>query len=306
MAAAARARAVLDRTGLAFEGDPLDRFTLVGECEGVGVSLASSTPAKRPGPQVGEGEPPRCGLVRVHVPLPDQIVCRCDQADEIMGPLPAAPRIRTGYEPFDATYAVFTSPHPDEPQASYRSSAAAASPLPWARPAILDRMREFNLQWLRVHDGLADIALPPLGPVGAAAAAALGAAFAQAAAGASVAPFEDAVPGPSASHEDEAQGVIGALGVAALLGISVGWGVAFAPALRDLDAELACGRGGALVTTGCGVDGGVCLECQGGQRDLSFLHYPAALAFTFATVLLVGLAFVAFRAHRLRSLEEHA
>jgi hypothetical protein len=136
------ASADLDATGLSWSGDPLDAPTLSGRVHGVDVVLENGSSHARPGVQ--EHSELSC-LVRVQARLEDQIVCRASDVDAVMGPLPSAPRRKAGHELFDAAYAAF------------------GGETPWARPALLDGMRDLAMLWLRSRDGQCELAFPPLG-----------------------------------------------------------------------------------------------------------------------------------------------
>lgn len=150
---------VLLKTGLALTGDVLDSFELRGRANNVDVELANGKTVQRPGSS--DGYVPACAILRIAAPMADQIVCKVDEIDQIMGVLPAAPRLRTGHTLFDAAYAVFVMPTGDATGGSYRDGANT-NPLGWAQPSLLDRLIELDLLWLRVRDGVGDVVFPRL------------------------------------------------------------------------------------------------------------------------------------------------
>jgi hypothetical protein len=177
--AVADAEAKLAAAGLRAEGDPLSKF-VARPLQGDNVVLTSRAFPTRPGISAHVEE--ACVAV-FDVSLGDQIVCESAEADAVMGPLPAVPRVRTGYAPFDQRYAVFVgSTGGVLPSGSYRA-APVASDIPWAQPVLLDRLTELGLRWLRVHEGRAELVFPPLAIEDVGRAAALAVAVEQAACG---------------------------------------------------------------------------------------------------------------------------
>jgi hypothetical protein len=126
--------------------------------EGVYVAVTNGASYTRPGDREPTGD--LC-VARVFVPLVDQIVCKAGDADAIMGPLPAAPRVRTGHAGFDEAYAVFVGSSGGRAAGSYRD-ALVEGDTPWAQTPVLDGFLDLGLHWMRVHDGTADLVFPKL------------------------------------------------------------------------------------------------------------------------------------------------
>jgi hypothetical protein len=126
--------------------------------DGVIVAVRNGTLLQRPGESALTAD--LC-LARVAVPLADQIVCKTDEADRIMGPLPAAPRIHTGHAAFDGAYAVFVGSSGGRTAGSYRA-AIVEGDTPWAQAPVLDGLLDLGLRWMRIHDGTAELVFPRL------------------------------------------------------------------------------------------------------------------------------------------------
>lgn len=154
---------VLAATGLVPSGDALGTFALRGAVHGIDVELTNRVSKRPPGPY--EGTTTVC-VAYAAAPIADQIVCRLVEVDQIMGPLPMVPRVRTNHMQFDATYAVFVGSVGEAVGGSYRSTSSPSA-VPWAQPSLLDRLIEFDLQWLRVQEGHVELVFRPL-PVEAA------------------------------------------------------------------------------------------------------------------------------------------
>ncbi len=159
---------VLEKAGFASQGDVLGTFSLRGLVHGVEVELMNRTNKLPPGDL--ENHVSAC-VVRVAVPIADQIVFNIDKIDQVMGLLPTAPRVRTGHPPFDHVYAVFVVSTAEATGGSYRSTASASA-VPWGQSLLLDRLAELGLLWMRVKEGHAEIVFPslPVNEVGRAAA----------------------------------------------------------------------------------------------------------------------------------------
>ncbi len=156
--AEADAAAKFAPAGLLANGDLLGCF-VARPLEGTDVIVTDRTRHMRPG-----AKPPgdEVCLAVLDLPLVDHIVCRAADADAVMGPLPAVPRLHTGHAPFDGEYAVFVGVTGNaQPAGSYRA-APVASDVPWALLVVLDRFMELGLSWMRVRDGRAELAFPPL------------------------------------------------------------------------------------------------------------------------------------------------
>jgi hypothetical protein len=200
--ARAATEAALAATGLRVEGDVLG-FHVARLLEDGGVEVT------------------RDGVARVAAPLLDQIVCKVSEIDEVMGPLPAVPRVRTGHAPFDAEYAIFVGVSGGGSAGSYRA-APTGGDTPWARPPILDALQRLGLQRMRIREGQAELTFVPALPIEAAGRAArLALAVERAARGMplpSLAPLPTVLLPPRPSLDVEAAFVWLAAAFAGLLG----------------------------------------------------------------------------------------
>jgi len=95
--AKAAARDELTKTGLTPSGDPLGTFELQGLMHDVEVTLENGTSIRPPGGRNEEGGHGDACVVRVAAPLADQLVCKLGEVDQMLGPLPTVPRLRTGH-----------------------------------------------------------------------------------------------------------------------------------------------------------------------------------------------------------------
>lgn len=296
-----QAQAELDRTRLTVAGDPLGAFLLRGKVEGVDISLECQTSVKRPGQGASEGGYLFASVVRLPVPLPDLIVCRSAEVDGIMGPLPSAPRARTGHAPFDTAFSVYLSPTLAGGQAGDFLTSKATS-LAWAHPRLLERMTEMELHWIRIQHGEAQLVFPPTNSAGAERISTLGVAFGRAARGEAFSlPHGDGPIGPRMRHIDVKARVLAVVGISALVALSAGWGVAFIPALWGLDQELLCGPSDPIIEVSCGEGG--CLGCKSDPERFMGLHYVASMGFAAGVTMLVGLGVVARQTLRARRQE---
>lgn len=274
---------VLLKIGLELSGDVLDTFELRGSMHGVEIELANGKSAQPPG--ASEGYVSACAA-RVAVPIADQIVCKVAEIDQIMGVLPAAPRVRTGHAQFDATYAIFVMPTGEVTGGSYRG-APEANTLVWAKSSLLDRLLELDLLWLRVRDGFADVVFPrlPVEEVGRAVALALAVARA-----AQRKPLPTLSAGPRArwhAWQDEIMNPFWSIFTVILLGITCGPWVAQIHALTFLDNEFICGRGDQMVPISSDSDDfDFALRClQHPEKSLA-LHWVGGIVLFMAIVAL--------------------
>jgi len=282
--AAADAAAKLAHAGLQATGDLLGCF-VVHPLEGRGVVVTNRTRHMHPG-----AKPPgdEVCLALLDVPLVDQIVCRAAEADAVMGPLPAVPRLYTGHAPFDAEYVVFVGvTGRAQPAGSYRASPVAGD-VPWALPEVLDRFIELGISWMRVRDGHAELAFAPLEIEDVGRAAALALAFEQIARGGSVPAL---VRGPRLLRPKRVRRLelgnwFGAVPLAALVGIPL----ALLLAALGVDAELLCGPGHEVVwrSTGRGAN----LSCSTWEQHLG-MYYLACVLLATALILLIVAGIVA-------------
>jgi len=283
---AARSLAV---AGLRANGDLLGAFVARPE-EGVDVILTNRKPQTRPGATEPTGD--MC-VVRLAVPLEDQIVCKVAETEMVMGPLPAVPPTRTGYPPFDDTYALFVGPAAGAPSGSYREAPVAGSTR-WAQTPLLDGLLDLDLLWLRVQDGHAELAFPPLEVEDVARAAALAVAIEHAARGR---PLPALPRGPRTIRppwQDVGSSVGAAWGAGVVVGLApVGVILSFVSPLRRLDAELSCGPGDQIVTVSAG--DGASLECANHPEKWLALHWLGSGLLGLSVVVLVGLCIIAAR-----------
>ena len=209
---------VLAATGLVPSGDALGTFALSGAVHGIDVELTNRVSKRPPGPY--DGNATVC-VAYAAAPIADQIVCRLAQVDQIMGPLPMVPRIRTNHAQFDAEYAVFVGSAGEPIGASYRS-ASNPSAAPWAQPSLLDRLLEFDLQWLRVQGGRVELVFRPLPAEAAKRVGELIAAVALASHGKAIPVLAAGNPGRWVPWEDSRTDPIFAWILGAILGLGAG------------------------------------------------------------------------------------
>jgi hypothetical protein len=191
--ARAQAEDAVDAAGLQASGDMLGIFE-ARSGEGVSVALTNGAAHTRPG---DSAPTPDLCVARIAVPLADQIVCKASEADRILGALPAVPRLRTGYSPFDDAYAVFVGTSGGRTAGSYRA-AVMEGDTPWAQAPVLDGFLDLDLRWMRVHEGVADIVFPVLAIEDVVRATRLALAVERAAIGKPVPPL---APGPRAIRQ---------------------------------------------------------------------------------------------------------
>lgn len=294
----ADAAAKLAEAGLRADGDLLGKF-VARPVEGVEVVLENRTFQTRPG--ATEPTEKTC-VARIAVPLADQIVCKVSEADLVMGPLPAAPRVRTGHAPFDDVYAIFVgSGGAAPPSGSYRAPPMA-SDTPWAQPALLEALLELDLLWLRAQEGRVDLVFPPLEAEDVGRAAALAIAFAKAAAGSSVPPLARGPRVIQLAWKDMGDTVGVIWGLSVFPGMMLG-AVVFAPVLRNLDAERWCGSGDRIIKTsfddGNSVSYG--LACQSHPEKSLFMHWLGSAVFALGIFVLSAITVVIARRIRARS-----
>jgi hypothetical protein len=289
--AKARRRAEVDaattlaEAGLECAGDLLGTFVARSR-RGAEVLLTNRTTTHaRPGTAAPSGD--AC-VAAFEVSLVDQIVCRSADADTVMGPLPAVPRMHTGYAPFDQAYAVFVGASGGaSPGGSYRS-APVASDIPWTQPALLDRLMELGLSWLRVHEGRAEIVFPPLEAEDMGRAAALAAAVEQVARGG---PIPALVQGPRSFRQrvpvPPTAWVVVAWAACIFTGPMGSMVLGFSLGSYGVGAELACGAGGIIGSSrGSGGSHTICYAGQAPQLNLYF--FACGLLVVAITVLIAA------------------
>ena len=154
----------LEALGLNVQGSRRGIFVLTSTDGGVNVEATG--PVKRPAPGARPGEAPiEVCAVDLRLPLPDCLICRAEEVDRMMGPVTPFPPTRTGHSAFDEGYrAYFSGEAPSsEKEAGYREGTSGKT-MSWAQPAILDRLLELRLRWLRVRDQQCEAAFPVLAP----------------------------------------------------------------------------------------------------------------------------------------------
>lgn len=290
----AQHEALLRELGLHVEGNPLAAFVAQGEYNGVSLQVVGQASRKPPG---GGSEYRTVGVVSLSVALPDMVVCRLDEKDEIMGPVPAVPRCLTGYGPFDVVHAVYVSPEPTPDNTDFRT-APRRGISSWAQPAMLDQLLKARLQWIRVEGRQCSIVLPPIDAENVQAALSLGSSFALAATGR---PPCSMISWRSPSYDvGWATGflVLGSF-TAGLLTLCGFMPLAFLPWLRAATEDWVCGPGSRILVA---TDGeGYTLECSGSPETYLFPHYVTAAGLIVATSLLVMLVIsrrLVLRSHR--------
>ncbi len=150
----------LREKGVLLKGDPFGSYSVEVSVPGLTVEARNAVLRRRPGTREDESSETVC-LVEVPLQAPDFIVCRADVADIVMGPLPAVPRTRSGHSLFDAVYSIFAAPGSPVAAPGYRDAPIVAN-IAWAQPAIVERLLELGLRWIRVREARAEIAFDPL------------------------------------------------------------------------------------------------------------------------------------------------
>lgn len=140
---------VLEQTGLRAEVAWMLPVTLSGNRDGLPLDFRIDV--ARPLPGKSEVSGPTGTLVAVPASGGDVLVCRRTLSDEIVGPLPALPRHRTGDAAFDAAFDVFST------DAGFDASSF---PSPGTRAALL----QLGLMWLRRKDGRLELFLESMSP----------------------------------------------------------------------------------------------------------------------------------------------
>jgi hypothetical protein len=283
----------LANTGLSLSGNVLGTFELRGPMRGVDVELTNLTTQKKPG--ASEESVTAC-VVRVELPLADQIVCKTSEIDLIMGPLPTAPRVRCDYANFDAAYAIFVIPTNEVSEGSYRSHAEMSA-APWAQPQLLDRLLELDLLWLRVRERRAEFVFPPLALVDVDRAARLVSAVALTSHGKVIPPLSGGARMAWIPWQDPKSNTSLVWWGGVFLGCIMGIFTALIPPLRWLDDELMCGKGDSMVIVHPH-DGETSLACAGHPHNSLALYWLGSLLLAVSVVVLAGLILIASRRDR--------
>lgn len=152
-------RKALAPIGGSLHGNPFDSYVLRTTVEGIDVQVHNRAVRKRPGAREDDSSKTVCAI---ELPLdgPDLIVCRMEEVDAVMGPLPSAVRKRSGHAAFDAQYAIFASAAEPETGPSYRGPPLTKSTA-WAQPAVVERLIELKLQWMRLREGRGEVVFEP-------------------------------------------------------------------------------------------------------------------------------------------------
>jgi hypothetical protein len=277
--------AVRQTIGLEIEGDPIGRCSMRGVVHGVALEIEVGGTRALPGPS---DESRSATSVAGPTRLPEQIVCRVEDVDHVMGALPAVPRRTIGEPSFDARYAVFVGVAAGAPRdAGYREAAADAPALAWVETKTLGDMVSQGLIFMRVKDGRAELAFDPRSAGGVAPLVTTTVNVLRRAAGHSLvsASTPRTFVTPAVSYDPVSSVLVGALasGFIAPFGATL----AFLPPLRELDAEAACGKGGEIrVSSSSDGDGtSYGLYCSN-DRDASLaVHYACAIALFFTIFL---------------------
>lgn len=148
----------LSKLSLRVTGDPLDTFSLGGRHGGMELELSSNRSAPLPGPS---GREQNVCLITFDVNVPDFVCCRRSDRDAVMGALPAVPELRTGHQAFDEVYAVFSRDAETDDAAGFRTAPDRA-PRWWVPAPVLEQLTELGLEWARVQQGRAELAIKPV------------------------------------------------------------------------------------------------------------------------------------------------
>ncbi|MFO0593205.1 MAG: hypothetical protein U0441_37020 [Polyangiaceae bacterium] len=154
----------LEAVGLKAKGNSGGPFVLNANDGDVHVEATGPVKRAAPGARPDEARVEVCA-VDLPLPLPDCLICRADEVDRMMGPLSPFPRTRTGHIEFDERYRVYFSGDAatSGADAGYRDGAVG-NRVSWAQPAILERLLELELRWLRVRDQQCEATFPVLAP----------------------------------------------------------------------------------------------------------------------------------------------
>jgi hypothetical protein len=158
----AKIRSALHEQGVVLQGNPFGSYSVEVNASGFMVRAKSAVSRKRPGTREDESSETVC-LVELAFQTADFIVCRSSVVDAVMGPLPAVPRVRTGHAAFDAAYSVFAAPASIVATPGYRDAPVPTN-IAWAQPAIVERLLELGLRWMRVREAQAEVTFDPLQP----------------------------------------------------------------------------------------------------------------------------------------------
>ena len=155
----AEAKAKIREAGFFSDGDPFEQAQIGVSADGIDSLLHTQCERPLPG-KTGAGR--TVCLVSLNVEGPDMLICRKSDSDEIMGPLPTALRFPLGDAIFDEEYVAYAGGEVSGGKESGYRGGPERPPISWAQPAILRRLQDFGLIWLRVRDGEAEIAFQPV------------------------------------------------------------------------------------------------------------------------------------------------
>lgn len=274
--AEAAAKAKLAAANIQAEGTALGIF-VARSPENPDVVVTNRTPQTRPG--AAEQTDTGC-LVRVALPLPNQIACRAADADVVMGPLPSSPRFITGHAAFDNAYAVFIGPSTRVAGAESYRAAPVNGDVPWVQTRVLERLLELDLLWLRVRDGQADLAFPTLAIEDVKHALAVGTAFERAAYGKPGPPLAAGRRTTAESWPQIMPALVGVWGAGVFPGLFLGSLLCFLEPLRNMDPEFFCGGPHRIVVTSSSMGDGISygFVCEGHlERSLDLFWLGGAL-----------------------------
>jgi hypothetical protein len=271
-----RAREALAQIGLRVDGDPNGACEMHGRI--AGVDLVVHQRASRVRPSV-ERDAAEVTSVELALPVADLVVCPASAVDAFFGPLPTAPRARTGDARFDAAFAVFGAAR--APGSPFRGDESVDAPR-WATPPVLEALLELGLAWMRVRDGTAEIAFAPLAIDDVGRAAMVAANVANAVRGEPARPVgRGARVAVARERLATSSIVLTTLGIGAIgPGPAIVMTAAFLAPLRDASQEVVCGAGGRLLVSSVDVGDGT-------SYGLYFSNAPSAsiaLHFVFTSV----------------------
>lgn len=266
----------LSRLNMELTGDPLASFSLRGRHGGMDLVLEASASAPLPGPS---GQERTVCLMKFEANMSDFVLCKRSDQDAVMGAFPAIPELRTGHSAFDQSYAVFSRAEETDATAGFRTAPARAPR--WCVPTpVLEQLIELGVEWARVQQGRAELAIRPVHS----GAAARGLAMARSLAGAATEHVAPLPPEGAARAPTGVSPVISLLvgGTWAFFSFLIGL-FALSPTaiMRSVCSREICGADGPLVVSG---DSYRCTYAMGLPTDL----YPVSCGLFVTAVVLLG------------------